>query len=106
MLQLPLPQKEEEEEKERVEKAKTEKEKERRVKVIDNLWSVQSPLSPPHCKCMVLHDQTNMYFLEHTNGLHCRKLLDPGWLDPDMFATAAVRVACIAGLKGSSLLRA
>ena len=31
--------------------------------------------------------------------MNCRKLLDPGWLDPDIFATIAVRVACLAGLK-------
>ena len=43
--------------------------------------------------------EKDAHFLEHTNALNCRKLLDPGWLDPDMFATAAVRVACIAGLK-------
>ena len=31
--------------------------------------------------------------------MNCRKLLDPGWLDPDVFATIAVRVACVAGLE-------
>ena len=43
---------------------------------------------------------TDVHFLENTIGLNCRKLLDPGWLDPDMFATIAVRVACITGLTG------
>ena len=43
--------------------------------------------------------EKDVYIREHTNGLHCRKLIDPGWLDPDMFATTAVRVACIAGFK-------
>ena len=37
--------------------------------------------------------------LEQTQSLRCQELIDPGWLDPDMFATSAVRVACIAGLK-------
>ena len=41
----------------------------------------------------------DVHFLENTNGLNGRKFLDPGWLDPDTFATTAVRAACIAGLK-------
>ena len=43
--------------------------------------------------------EKDVHFLEKTNGLNCRKLLDPGWLDPDIFGTVAVRVACLAGLK-------
>ena len=41
----------------------------------------------------------DVHTLEHTNGLHCRKLLDPGWLYPDILATTTVRIACVAGLK-------
>ena len=67
MLQLLLQQKGKEGEKERVEKAKTEKDRERRkLKAIDNLGSVQSPLSRPHCKCMVLLDQKKMFTFSST----------------------------------------
>ena len=68
MLQLLLQQKQKgkEGEKERVEKAKTEKERERRARAIDNSGSVQSPLFRPHCKCMVIHDQTQMFTFSRT----------------------------------------
>ena len=38
-------------------KAREEKDREIRVRTIDNLRSVQLPLSRPHCKYMVLQDQ-------------------------------------------------
>ena len=31
--------------------------------------------------------------------LRCRKLVEPGWLDPDMFAVGAIRGACVIGLE-------
>ena len=43
--------------------------------------------------------EKDVHMLEQTKTLRCQKLIDPGWLDPDLFATSAVRVACIAGLK-------
>ena len=66
MLQLQQKQKGKEEEKERVEKAKTEKERGRKARAIDNLGSVHSPLSRPHCKCMVIHAQTKMFTFSRT----------------------------------------
>ena len=39
------------------------------------------------------------YTVEQTKTLRCHKLVDPGWLDPDIFATSAIRVACVAGVK-------
>ena len=60
MLLPQLKQKGKEKEKEKG-KAKAVKERERRAKTIDNLRSVQLPLSRPHCKYMVLQDQTNMF---------------------------------------------
>ena len=67
MLQLLLQQKGKEGETERAEKATTEKERGRRkVKAIDNLGSAQSPLSRPHCKCMVFQGQANMFTFSST----------------------------------------
>ena len=43
--------------------------------------------------------EKDVQFLAHANGFNRRRLLDPGWLGPYVFATTAVRVACIAGLK-------
>ena len=43
--------------------------------------------------------EKDVHSIELTRSLRCQKLIDPGWLDPDMFAASAVRVACVAGLK-------
>ena len=63
MLALPLQlkQKGKEEEKEKVEKVEMVKDKQRRARAIDNSGSVQSALSRPHCKYMVLREQKNMF---------------------------------------------
>ena len=43
--------------------------------------------------------ETYVHTLEQTKTLRCQKLIDPGWLEPDIFAIRAVRVECVAGLQ-------